>query len=142
MPVYSPQEPLQPLDRLGVEVVGGLVEQEQVRVLEQQPAERHAALLAAGERGHVGVVRRTAQRVHRDVHVALQVPRVGGGDPVLERGLLGADRLVVGVRVGPARHHGVVLLDEARDLADAVHHVALDVLGRIQLRLLGEVAHA
>ena len=43
------EEALQPLDRLGVEVVGRLVEQEQVGVLEQQPAERHAALLAAGQ---------------------------------------------------------------------------------------------
>ncbi len=140
-PAVLAEEPLQPLDRLGVEMVRRLVEQEQVRVLEQQPAERHAALLAAREPGHLGVVRRTAQGVHRDVDVAFQVPRVGGRDPVLEDGLLGADGLVVGVRVGPARHHGVVLLDEAGDRADAVHHVALDVLGRIQLRLLGEVAH-
>ena len=44
------EEALEPLDRLGVEVVGRLVEQQQVGVLEQQPGERDAALLAAGER--------------------------------------------------------------------------------------------
>ena len=32
------QEPLQPVDRLGVEVVGGLVEQQQVGVAEEEPA--------------------------------------------------------------------------------------------------------
>ena len=105
------EEPLQPLDRLGVEVVGRLVEQQQVGVLEQQPAERDAALLAAGQRGDVGVVGRAAQRVHRDVDVALEVPGVGRVDPVLERGLLGADGLVVGVRIGPLGHDGVVLVD-------------------------------
>ena len=110
------EEALQPLDRLGVEVVGRLVEQEQVGVLEQQPAERHAALLAAGQGRDVGVVGRAAQGVHRDVDVALEVPRVGGVDPVLEGGLLGADGLVVGVRVGPLGHHGVVLVDEVLDL--------------------------
>ena len=47
VPAYSLEEALEPLDRLGVEVVGRLVEQQQVRVLEQQPAERHAPLLAA-----------------------------------------------------------------------------------------------
>ena len=41
---------LQPGDRLGVEVVGRLVEQQQVGRAEQQPAERDAAALAAGER--------------------------------------------------------------------------------------------
>ena len=35
---------------LGIEMVGRLVEQQHVRLLEQQPAQRDAALLAAGER--------------------------------------------------------------------------------------------
>ena len=109
------EEPLQPLDGLGVEMVGRLVEQEQVGVLEEQAAERHAALLAAGERRDVGVVGRAAQGVHRDVDVALQVPGVGGGDPVLERACSAPIGLVVGVGVGPLRHHGVVLVDEACD---------------------------
>ena len=110
------QEPLQPVDRLGVEVVGRLVEQQQVGVAEQQPGERDAALLAAGEGRDVGVVGRAAERVHRDVDVALEVPGVGGVDLVLERGLLGADRLVVGVGLGPLGHDGVVLVDEGLDL--------------------------
>ena len=130
------EEALEPLDRLGVEVVGRLVEQQQVGVLEQEPGERDAALLAAGQRRDVGVVGRAAQRVHRDVDVALEVPGVGRVDLVLERRLLGADRLVVGVGVGPLGHDGVVLVDEVLDLADAVEDVALDVLGRVELRLL------
>ena len=44
------QEPLEPLDALGVEVVGRLVEQQQVGPAEQQPAQRDAAALAAGQR--------------------------------------------------------------------------------------------
>ena len=43
------QEALEPRHRLGVEVVGGLVEQQQVGLLQQQPAERDAAPLAARE---------------------------------------------------------------------------------------------
>ena len=38
---------LEPGDRLGVEVVGGLIEQQHVRRRQQQTTERHAALLAA-----------------------------------------------------------------------------------------------
>ena len=80
-------------------MVRGLVEQEQVRMLEEEPCQGHAAPFAAAERGHVLIVRRTAERVHRDVDVALEVPGVSGVDPVLERGLLGAHGLVVGVGV-------------------------------------------
>ena len=45
------QELLEPVDALGVEVVGRLVEQQQVGAAEQQPAQRDAAPLAAGQRG-------------------------------------------------------------------------------------------
>ena len=54
--------------------------------------------------------------------------------------LLGTDRLVVGVGVRPFGHHGVVLVEQRLDLGDAVHHVALDVLRRVELRLLAQVA--
>ena len=110
------EEALQPVDRLRVEVVGRLVEQEQVGVAEQEPGERDAALLAAGQGRDIGVVGRAAQGVHRDVDVALEVPGIGRGDLVLERALLGADRLVVGVRVGPRGHDRVVLVDQRLDL--------------------------
>jgi hypothetical protein len=41
------QELLQPVDALGVEVVGRLVEQQQVGMAEQQPAQSHSAALTA-----------------------------------------------------------------------------------------------
>ena len=47
---------------------------------EQQPAERDAAALAAGQLGDVGVGRRQAQRVHRVLERGVEVPRVGGVD--------------------------------------------------------------
>ena len=122
-------------------MIGRLVEQEQIRVLEEQAAQGDAALLAAGQDRDVGVVGRTAQRVHRDVDVPLEIPGVGRVDPVLEGRLLRADRLVIGVGIGPLCHHGVVLLDQAMDLADAIEDVALDLLRRVELRLLAQVAN-
>ncbi len=44
------EEALEPRHRLGVEVVGRLVEQQQIGRLEQQPAQRDAAALAARQR--------------------------------------------------------------------------------------------
>ena len=134
------QEPLQPVDGLGIEMVRGLVEQQQVRVLQEQPGERHATLLATGQGRDVGVVRWASKGVHRDVDVALQVPGIGRVDLVLERRLLGPDRVVVGIGFGPLGHDLVVGGDERVDLGDAVHDVALDVLGRVEFGFLAQVA--
>lgn len=42
---------LEPQDRFGVEVVGGLIEEQQVGLAQQQLAERNASLLTTGEVG-------------------------------------------------------------------------------------------
>jgi len=41
---------LQPGHALGIQMVGGFVQQQDVRLLEQQTAQRHAAALAARQR--------------------------------------------------------------------------------------------
>ena len=81
---------LQPLERLDVEVVGGLVEQQQVGIAGQRSRQRRAGELAAGE------------RLQRPVEVLVAEPeavqgRVDGLAPVvpagvLEPGLGGASR--------------------------------------------------
>ena len=83
---------------------------------EQQPAERDAALLAAGERGDVGVAGRQPQGVHGDLDLAIEVAGAGRLDLGLELGLLGADLLVVGVGVGVPGQHLVVALEQAGHL--------------------------
>ena len=62
---------LEPRDALRVEVVRGLVEEEDVGVGEQQPRERDAAAFAAGERGDVRVGRREPERLHRELDVVV-----------------------------------------------------------------------
>ena len=91
---------LEPQHRLGVEVVGGLVEQQQVGLLQQQLAQRDAAALTTGEHGDVGVRRRAAQGVHRLLELGVEVPRVGGVDRLLELAHLLHQRVEVGVGLG------------------------------------------
>ena len=112
--VVVAQRALEPRHRLGVEVVGGLVEQQQVGLGQQQAAQRDAALLAAGEGGDVGVAGREAQGVHGDLDLAVEVVGAGGLDLGLELGLLGADLVVVGVGVGVLGQDRVVALEQAR----------------------------
>ena len=74
------QEDLQPLHAFGVQVVGGLVQQQHVGLAQQQPAQRDAALLAAGQRADQRVPRRQAQRVGGDLQLQVGVLAAGGGD--------------------------------------------------------------
>ena len=129
---------LEPQDRLGVEVVGGLVEQQQVGLLQQQLAERDAAALTTGEHGDVGVRRRAAQGVHRLLELGVQVPGVGGVDGLLEVAHLGHQRLEVGVRLGHLGGDLVVPVELGLDLAGTLLDVAEDGLLLVELGLLHE----
>ncbi len=90
---------LQPLHRLGVEVVGGLVEQQQIRLLEQELAQRDAATLTTREPVDEPVAGRAAQRVHGLVETAVEVPGVGVVELGLQVARLGRDLVLVGVGV-------------------------------------------
>ena len=128
---------LEPQHALGVEVVGGLVEQQQVGLGQQQLAQRDAALLATGQVGDGLVGRRAAQRVHRLLELRVEVPGVGRVQLLLQLthllhqlvGVVGGHQLgdlVVPVELGLDRH---ALLD-----------VLADGLVLVELRLLHEDA--
>ena len=77
------QEAFQPGHGFGVQVVGGLVQEQDAGAAEQEPAERHPPPLAAGQLGHVGVAGRAAQRVHGHLDGAFQLPASGVVDFLL-----------------------------------------------------------
>ena len=135
------QGPLEPGHRLGVEVVGGLVEQEQVGLGEQEPAQRDATAFATRQGGDVGVGRRESKRVHGDLQGALEVPRPQGVDAGLQARLLGQEGVEVGVGVGEAGADLVEAHQQVALLAHAVGDVAHHVLALVELGLLGQVAH-
>ena len=134
------EEALQPGDRLGVEVVRRLVEEQQVGGGEEQPAERDPAALAAGEGRHVAVALGQPQRVHGPVELRLEAPGVVAVDLLLHLRLLGEQRVEVGVGLGEGRRDGVEAVEQVAQLADAVLDVAAHVLGRVELGLLLEEA--
>lgn len=129
---------LQPLHGLGVQVVGGLVEEQQVGGLQQQLAQRDAAALTTGEVGDRPVAGRAAQRVHGLLQLGVQVPRVGVVEVLLELAHL------LHQRVGVVGRHELGDLVEAVELAHglggAVLHVLQHGLGLVQRRLLEEHA--
>ena len=130
----------EPLDAFGVEVVGRLVEQQDAGLFEQQPGQRDAPLLAAREVVDAGVARRAAQRVHGDLELVVERPAVDRVDLLLELAHLGHQRVEIVAGVGHLRGDGVEPLEHVGDRANAVHDILLDSLGRVELRLLLEIA--
>ena len=121
-------------------MVGGLVEQQQVGLLEQQLAQRDPAALTTGEVVDERVGRRAAQRVHRLVEPAVEVPRVGVVEVGLQVAHLGEQLVVVGVGVGELLGDLVVAVELALDLVDGLLDVLEHRLALGQRRLLLEHA--
>ena len=136
------QEALQPGHGLGVQVVGRLVEQQHVRLLQEQAAERDPAPLAARERRDLRVAGRAAQGVHGDLDRALQVPGIGGLDPLLQLGLLGHEGVEVGVLLGEAGVDRLEAVEQVLGLGHALVDIAGHVALGVKLGLLRQVADA
>jgi hypothetical protein len=123
---------LEPLDRVGVEVVRRLVEQEHVGVVQEQLAQRDAPALAARELLDVGVHRREAERRRGLLEVAVELP------DLLVRHLLGEPLELVAhlARLGEL----VVARLDLEERLDGLAQVAEDVELLVQRGLLLEVA--
>ena len=87
------------------------------------------------------VARRAAQRVHRDLELVVERPAVDRVDLLLELAHLGHQRVEIG-RPGIAhlRRDGVEAVDHVGDGAHAVLDILQHRLGRVELRLLLEIA--
>ena len=130
---------LQPQDGLGVQVVGGLVEQQQVRLGQQQLGQGDAAALTAGKVGDRRVGRRAAQRLHGLLDLGVDLPGVGGVERLLE------DAHLLHELVGVVGRHflgdGLEALLFLEDFAETLLDVLADGLLLVQRRLLQQDAH-
>jgi hypothetical protein len=144
----SGEEGLEPGDRVGVEMVRRLVEDQDVGMGEQLLAERDAAALAAGERAHDAVAGREPERVHRRFDAGVEgggIHRVAVLESLLDLALLGEQRvglLLVGEDLGilPGLQDPVVAREQRPDLPDRLFDVLAHRLVEVELRLLRDVA--
>jgi hypothetical protein len=117
---------LEPGDRLGVQVVGRLIQQQHVRLLEQDLAEGDAAALAADS-----VETSASAGGRRSASMAISILRSRSHalhrlDAVLQRGLLVDERLhlVVGHGLGELHVHLVEATEQVADGPHRLLHVA------------------
>ena len=136
------EEVLQPANALGVQVVGRLVEQQDVRLFEQQSNQRHAALLTTRQVRDRAVGRRAAHRLHRLLQLRIEAPAVGGVDLRLKLAHLLHQLVEVGVvlRIAHFGRDRVKPIDHRRDRACAQAHVLDHRLVGIELWLLRQIA--
>ena len=138
---------LEPVDALGVEVVGGLVEQEHVGLLKEEAAEGHPAALTSREVRHGRVSCGTAEGGHGAVEARVDIPCVRGVDYVLHLSLT-LHQFVHLVRVAVVFFEAeflvylIIFFKGIVHLLHALHHVLLDRLVLVERRVLRQVAHA
>ncbi len=131
----------EPLDALGIEVVRGLVQQQQVRLLQQQPAQGDPAPLATGQHSDVRIGSRAAQGIHGLLELGIEVPGVLVVDLLLQRPHLGHQCVEVRIGIGHERGDLVVPVDESLRGGDAFFDVLEDGLVGVEFRLLLQDAH-
>ncbi len=134
------QELLEPVDGFGIQMVGRFVQQQHVRLGQQQAAQRHAALLAAGQRADLGIPRRQAQRVGGHFQLALQRMRIVRGEQVFELLLFDGELVEISAFLGIGGVDLIQSLLRIEDLGHAFFDRFTHGLLRIQLRLLCEIA--
>jgi hypothetical protein len=90
----------EPLDAFGVEVVGRLVEQQDVGFWSSSRVSATRRFSPPDRLVDRGVARRAAQRVHRDLELVVERPAVDRVDLLLELAHLGHQRVEIGVVPG------------------------------------------
>ena len=85
-PVVAHEEVFEPVDGLEIEIVGGLVEEQGLRVAEESLGEENADLLAALELGHLALVElvRDVETLEEDGGVGLGLIAVFIADDAFE----------------------------------------------------------
>ncbi len=133
---------LQPFHGFGIEVVGRLVEEKDVGLLEKQAAESHAALLASRENLDLRVAGRAPKGIHGELQAGIEIPRIYRVEALLDLSL----PLEEGAHLVLAERARKLLVD-ALELAEEIDHLLgplLDYLPHgprgVEPRLLLEIA--
>ena len=95
------EKAFKPVNRLGIEVVGGLIQKQKVGLRCQRAAECDAALFSARERPDQGIERRSVQRTDKGFDAGLEVPSISVLDEVEELVQLGIAPLAAFIAAHP-----------------------------------------
>ncbi|OPY08532.1 MAG: hypothetical protein A4E66_01843 [Syntrophus sp. PtaB.Bin001] len=129
---------LQPGHGFGVQMVGGLVEEQDVRLLQEEAAKRHPPPLAAGENFYGRVSRRAAQGIHSHFQASVEVPGIQSVQLLLDFRLpfAKAGHFLVVHGLGELLTDPVVFRQEVHRFLNALFHNLPNGQAVVQLWLL------
>ena len=128
-----------PRDSFRIKVIGRLVEQENVGLLQKQTAQSHAAAFTAGKNVNNLLRRRAAERVHRKFKVVIKIPRIKRVKPVLQFRLPRTQFIKIRIGVAERFVYFVELRKQIRNFFYALAHNLAHSLSRFKLRLLLQI---
>ena len=134
---------LKPLDTLGIEVVGRLVEQKHIRLLEKKTAQCHATPFATAQCSDFRIRRRALERIHSPFQLRVDFPASAMFD-FFGQFTLPFDELVhlvIAHRLAELQVHGLILLEHVHNLLNAPLNHFQDRFLRIHLWFLLQIAH-
>ena len=134
----------EPLDTLGVEVVGRFVEEEYIRLFEQETAQCYPTSFSTTEVGDFGICRRALERIHGSFQLGVDFPSSAVFDFLCQLALPLDEfvHLVIAHRLTELEVNLFVFLQDIHNLLNAfLNHFQYGFL-RIHLRFLLQVAHA
>ena len=136
----------QPVNAFCIQVVGRLVEQQDVRFLQQQTAQSHTAAFTSRKVLHQLVFGRTAQRIHRTFQFAVKIPRIGSVNNILQFGLTRKEcvhlfRIFIILRQTELLIDFFVFGQRVYYLLHSLHHDFLHGLRVVKLRFLCQITY-
>ena len=123
-------------------MVGGLIEEQQIGLGEQESTQGDTTTLATGQGGHVSIRRWETEGVHRDLERPFELPGAEGVDSGLEFGLLTEQCVEVGIRISEGCTDFFKALEEITLFGNTIGHVADHIFGGVEFWFLGEVANS
>ena len=115
------------------------IQQENIRFLQEEPAQRDAPPFSAGEDVDRSVTGGASKRIHRHLELALKIPCVDMVDPFLELRLLFEEFVEIRVRLAQCGVDGFIVFQKRYCFGGSLLHDLHDGLGRIEFRLLGQI---
>ena len=133
---------LKPCNGLCIQVVGRLVQEQDVRLLKKKAAQCNTAFLATGENCNLCILGRTPECIHSQIQLGIQVPGPHAVQLLLHLALPCQElvHLVVGHLLAEGFVYLVIFLKEDNCLGNPFLNHFLHCLLRIQLRLLLKVS--
>ncbi len=131
----------QPMNRLGIKVVSRLVQQQNVRFLQQKPAQGHPTKLTTRQHRDRGVFRGASKRVHRQFQLGIQVPGIHRVETVLHLPLPFHQlvHFLVGHFLGKFGVDFIKLRQQVNDRLDTLLNDINDGFARVQLWFLFQI---